>query len=54
MTQYRKAWRGLEVGRKIIEAIMAALKKGFRVELSMGPDGTVKVQTVSRKTLKIK
>lgn len=42
------------MSQKIIDAILAALKRGFRVELSMGSDGTVKVQTVSRKALKIK
>lgn len=39
---------------KTVDAIMSALKRGYRVELSMGPDGTVKVQTVSQKTLKTK
>lgn len=42
------------MNQKIIDAVLAALKRGFRVELSMGPDGTVKVQTVSKKVLKIK
>lgn len=38
---------------KTIAAIRAALARGDRVELKQMKDGTVKVQTVSRKELKI-
>lgn len=34
-------------------AIEAALKRGLRVELLLDKDGTIKVQTVSRKKLNI-
>lgn len=39
---------------KTIEAILAALKDGFRVELLLQKDGTVIAQTIQRKKLKIK
>lgn len=39
--------------KKTIEAIMTALKKGFRVELVMLEDGSIAVQTVQRKKVKI-
>ena len=38
---------------QMIQALEAALNRGFRVELLMGKDGTIKVQTVSRKKLNI-
>lgn len=41
------------MSEKTIEAILAALQRGCRVELHMGPDGTLKVKTVTRKDLKI-
>ena len=36
---------------QVIRAIEAALKRGLRVELLLDKDGTIKVQTVSRKNL---
>ena len=41
------------MSEKTIEAIMTALKKGFRVELTLGKDGNLKIRTVFRKDLKI-
>ena len=38
---------------QVIRAIEAALKRGLRVELLLDKDGTIKVQTVSRKKLNI-
>jgi len=38
---------------RITEAIKAALKRGFRVELYMGRDGELVIKTVCRKDLKI-
>lgn len=38
---------------KAIQAIIAALKNGFRVELVMQKDGSIVAQTVSRKKLNI-
>lgn len=38
---------------KTIKAIMEALQKGQRVELTPQPDGSVKVRTVWRKEIKI-
>lgn len=38
---------------KIIKAILAALAKGQRVELTPQKDGSVKVRTVWRKDIKI-
>lgn len=39
--------------KKAIDAILDALRRGHRVELTMGPDGAIKAKTVSRKELKI-
>ena len=36
---------------QVIRAIEAALKRGLRVELLLDKDGTIKVQTVSRKNI---
>lgn len=41
------------MSEKVIKAIMAALRQGAKVELTMLPDGTVKCRTVTRKELKI-
>lgn len=41
------------MSEKTIEAILTALQRGCRVELYMGPDGTLKIKTVTRKDLKI-
>lgn len=38
---------------KTIAAVLKALSAGFRVELLMQKDGTVVIQTVQRKKLKI-
>ncbi len=38
--------------KELIQAIQAALDKGFRVELLKEKDGSIKAQTVSRKLLK--
>ncbi len=41
------------MNERTIKAIMAALKRGFRVELTMGAGGELKIRTVCRKDLKI-
>ena len=41
------------MNEKTIKAIMEALEKGFRVELLKEKDGTVIVQTIQRKRVKI-
>ncbi len=41
------------MNEKIIKAIMEALEKGFRVELLKDKDGTVIVQTIQRKRVKM-
>lgn len=38
---------------EMIQAIEAALRRGLRVELLLDERGNIKVQTVSRKKLKI-
>lgn len=38
---------------KTIAAILAALDKGFRVELTKEKDGSIAIRTVTRKALKI-
>lgn len=40
------------MNEKMIAAIMAALEKGERVELTKQKDGSIKVRTVWRKDLK--
>ena len=41
-----------KVTKKLWESIMAALDKGYRVELLKDKDGNVKAQTIQRKALK--
>jgi len=41
------------MSEKTITAILAALDKGFRVELTREKDGGIVVRTVTRKTLKV-
>lgn len=41
-----------EVTQKLWESIMAALDKGYRVELLKEKDGNIKAQTIQRKVLK--
>ena len=41
-----------KVTQKLWEAILAALGKGYRVELLKDKDGNIKAQTIQRKALK--
>lgn len=41
------------MNEKTIKAIMEALEKGFRVELLKDKEGTVIVQTIQRKRVKM-
>lgn len=41
------------MNEKTIKVIMEALEKGFRVELLKDKDGTVIVQTIQRKRVKM-
>lgn len=41
-----------EVTQKLWESIMAALDKGYRVEILKDKDGKIKAQTIQRKVLK--
>lgn len=40
------------VTQKLWESIMAALDKGYRVEILKDKDGNIKAQTIQRKALK--
>lgn len=37
---------------ELLEKSIAAMEKGYRVELTMDKDGNIRAQTVSRKLLK--
>ena len=46
--------KGNDMDEKTIKAILAALAVGHRVQIKQLRDGTIKVQVVSQKELKIK
>jgi len=41
------------MSEKTVTAILAALDKGFRVELTKRKDGSLEIRTVTRKALKV-